>query len=313
MPRFAKFSLFVLIWTLCVILWGAFVRATGSGAGCGNHWPTCNGAIIPQPKQIETFIEFIHRLLSGGDLILIFAMVFWGWKISSKGMSIRKSLVASGTFIVIEALLGASLVLFGWVTTNQSVTRAAMMALHLLNTFLLLGAITLTFWFAQGGQPLRLSKQGPLPWLLLIGLAGIALIGMTGAVTALGDTLFPPQSLANGLQQDIDLSASYLVRLRVVHPFIAVLVGSYILFLVFYLLRHKKNQAALKLRYILAALIFLQWTAGIINVILLAPIPMQIIHLFIADMVWITLVLLSAAVLAIRPSSSDHQFAFEVL
>jgi heme A synthase len=297
MPRFAKFCWFVLCWTLLVILWGAFVRATGSGAGCGNRWPTCNGEIIPQPKQIETLIEFVHRLLSGGDLILILAMLIWGWKITEKGAQLRKSLVASAVFIITEALLGASLVLFGLVTTNQSVARAAVMALHLLNTFLLLGSVTLTAWWASGGNPISFKNQDHFPTYLGIGLAGVALIGMSGALTALGDTLFPASSLANGLSQDSATNTNFLIHLRIYHPLIALLVGSYTLVLVIYLLKSKNDVVAIKLRKLLGLLIIIQWSAGIINILLLAPVPMQIIHLFIADSIWITYVLLSAVVL----------------
>jgi len=312
MPRFAKFCWFVLFWTILVILWGAFVRATGSGAGCGNRWPTCNGEIIPQPKQIETLIEFMHRLLSGGALILILIMLIWGWKITQKWNQLRKSLVASAVFIITEALLGASLVLFGLVTTNQSVARAAVMALHLLNTFLLLGSITLSAWWASGEKPISFRNQDHLPIYLGFGLTGVALIGMSGAITALGDTLFPAESLANGLSQDSATNTNFLIHLRIYHPLIALLVGTYILFLVIKLLNSKTDAFSIKLRRFLVLLIIIQWSAGIINILLLAPVPMQIIHLFIADIIWITLVLLSAAVLAITQTQPKLKNSLEV-
>jgi heme A synthase len=312
MPRFAKFCWFVLFWTLLVILWGAFVRATGSGAGCGNRWPTCNGEIIPQPKQIETLIEFIHRLLSGGALILILIMLIWGWKITEKGDQLRKSLVASVMFIITEALLGAGLVLFGLVTTNQSVARAAVMALHLLNTFFLLGSITLTAWWASGGKPITIRNQDQFPTYLGIGLTGVALIGMSGAITALGDTLFPAQSLANGLSQDSAANVNFLIHLRIYHPLIAILVGTYTLILVTNLLKSKTDDVSKKLRWLLGLLIIIQWSAGIINILLLAPVPMQIVHLFIADTILITFVILSAAILAIPQMQTHIESTLEV-
>ncbi len=232
MPRFAKFCWFVLAWTILVILWGAFVRATGSGAGCGSHWPLCNGMIIPQSEQVETSIEFTHRLLSGVALLLIFAMLIWGWKVSDKGHPVRKGLIASTVLIITEALLGAGLVLFELVAANQSVTRAVVMAFHLLNTFLLLAAITLSAWWASTGKPIVVKNQGKIPFWLILALVGVALIGMSGAITALGDTLFPAESLAQGLEQDSEANAHFLIRLRIYHPLIAILVGAYILLLV---------------------------------------------------------------------------------
>jgi heme A synthase len=295
MNRLAKYCWFVLSWTILVILWGAFVRASGSGAGCGNHWPTCNGEIIPKSIQIETLIEFTHRLLSGGAFLFITIMFIWGWRISQKGDPVRKGLVASIFFITAEALLGASLVLFGLVTYNQSISRALVMALHLLTTFFLLGSITITAWWASGGKTIYIRGHGHLPIFLGIGLTGIAIIGMSGAITALGDTLFPIQNLAQGLAQDTSTNAHFLLRLRFFHPLIALLVGGYTLYLLQYL--HKKNpkKTPRKVGYILGVLILAQWAAGLINVLLLAPIPMQITHLLIADTIWVTYVLLIAS------------------
>ncbi len=301
MHRFAKFCWFVLAWTILVILWGAYVRATGSGAGCGSHWPLCNGMIIPRSEQVETSIEFTHRLLSGVALLLIFVMLIWGWKVSEKGHPVRNGLIASAVLIITEALLGAGLVLFELVTTNQSVARAVVMAFHLLNTFLLLAAITLSAWWASGGKPIMLKNQGNITLLLILALVGVALIGMTGAITALGDTLFPAESLVQGLEQDSDANAHFLIRLRIYHPLIAILVGAYILYLAKYLRNREAENTSRKLGSALFVLILIQWAAGLVNVILLAPVPMQIIHLLIADLVWITLVLFAAATLSHMP------------
>jgi heme A synthase len=295
MHRFAKYCWFVLAWTLLVILWGAYVRASGSGAGCGNHWPTCNGEIIPHPRQIETIIEFTHRLLSGGAILFISIMTIWGWRLTQKGGEIRKGLVASGFFIISEALLGAGLVLFKLVEDNQSAFRAAIMALHLLNTFFLIGSITLTAWWAGGGNPIKVSNQGDMPFFLFTGLAGVAIIGMSGAITALGDTLFPVRTLAEGLAQDANTNVHFLIQLRIYHPLIALGVGGYTLFLLRHLRKTNIGTRTRKIGLSLAILILFQWAAGLVNVILLAPLPMQIIHLFIADLVWISYVLLTAS------------------
>ena len=299
MHRFAKFCWFVLAWTILVILWGAFVRATGSGAGCGSHWPLCNGALIPQSEQVETSIEFTHRLLSGGAILLIFAMLIWGWGVSEKDQPVRIGLVASTVLIITEALLGAGLVLFGLVTTDQSAARAMVMAFHLLNTFLLLAAITLSAWWASGGKPISMRNRGNIPLWLALALAGVALIGMSGAVTALGDTLFPAESLAHGLEQDSEAGAHFLIRLRIYHPLVAAIVGTYILLLVKHLWNRRTDVPSQKLGAALFLLILIQWAAGLVNVILLAPVPMQIIHLLIADLVWIALVLFTATILSL--------------
>ena len=297
LKNFAAFTWGVLAWNLVVILWGAYVRATGSGAGCGQHWPLCDGQVLPQAPDVKMTIEFTHRLLSGGALLLVAAMVIWGFRITTKGHPVRKGLVAAGIFILVEALLGAGLVLFELVAENSTGARAFAVALHLANTFLLVACLTLTAYWASGGNAVQLRGQGLKAWSLAGGLLGMVLIGMSGAVTALGDTLFPVSSLAEGLLADLDPNAHFLVRLRVYHPVVAALVAGYSLYLVRMLFARNRGLA----RKLLAALIvsgFVQLCLGLVNLLLLAPIPMQMIHLLSADLVWITYVLTAAAILA---------------
>ena len=302
LKKFAPFTWGVLGWSLIVILWGALVRASGSGAGCGQHWPLCDGKVIPQAPNVAMSIEFTHRLLSGGALLLIAIMVVWGFRITDKGHPVRKGLVAAGILIVLEALLGAGLVLFELVEENSSIARALAVALHLVNTFMLVGSLALTAYWASGGQAIQLRRQGAKVWLLGGGLLGMLIIGMSGAVTALGDTLFPVSSLAEGLAADLDPNAHFLVRLRVYHPVIAVIVAGYSLFLVRILFAQNKGMAR-KMLTLLVIVGMLQLSAGLINLLLLAPIPMQMIHLFSADLVWITYILTTATILA-KPKPS---------
>ncbi len=298
MNRFAKFSWAVLGWTILVILWGAVVRATGSGAGCGSHWPSCNGEIIPTPRAIETVIEFVHRLMSGGALVLVAILLLWGLRNYPKGSYQRIGFIGAAVFIIIEALLGAGLVLFELVAENSSVFRAVAVAVHLLNTFVLLAFLTLNAWWASGGKHLTLKGKGYLPIFLGLGLFGVAIIGMSGAITALGDTLFPSDSVAHTLAQQNDPAAHFLVRLRIYHPIIAIFVGIYSLYLVKFIYDQSEHKTTRRLTLLLSALLLVQGTAGLINVLLLAPVWMQVIHLALADLVWINYILLTANVLA---------------
>jgi len=298
--RFSKFALAVLAWNLLTVLWGAYVRASGSGAGCGNHWPFCNGELIPYAQQIQTVIEFTHRLLSGGALILIGVMVVWGFSVYPRRSPVRRGLVASAIFIVSEALLGAGLVLFGWVTTNASPFRAVAVSLHLVNTFLLIGSLALTAWWASGGKPVTLQRKGYLPWLVLAGLLAVMVVGMSGAITALSDTLFPAKSLAEGLAQDLASGANFLIRVRVYHPLIAVLAGIYLIFIAIETRDTSGDPASQRLGGLLIGVVIIQWCMGLLNLFLLVPIWTQILHLLMAELVWITLVLFSASLLAVQ-------------
>ena len=298
LTRFAWYAWFVLGYNVLVILWGAVVRATGSGAGCGAHWPLCNGEVVPMSAQTHTLIEFSHRLSSGLALLVVGILAVWAFRAYPKGSLVRRGAVLSVIFILTEALLGAGLVLFELVAHDASLTRAVSMALHLVNTFILLGALTLTAWWASGGGPLRIGQRRGLAVGLILGLIGTAIIGASGAIVALGDTLFPSASLAEGLSQDLDATAHFLVRLRVVHPIIAILVGVGLILLAQYAKRRAPAANVNRMANIVTTLVLIQWAAGFINVILLAPVWMQLVHLLLADLVWIALVLLGATALS---------------
>jgi len=297
LDRFAKYAWGVLALNLAVILWGAYVRASGSGAGCGSHWPLCNGVVIPRSPQIQTIVEFTHRLSSGLSLVLVVGMLIWAFRAYPKGDKVRLGASLSMFFIITEALVGAGLVLFKWVAQDASMGRAISIGIHLVNTFLLLASITLTAWWASGGGAIQLKGRSLIVWGLVLGLLGVMLIGISGALTALGDTLFPAKSLAEGFSQDFSPTANFLIRLRIWHPTIAISVGIYLL-LISSLVRFRPySPLAKKFARALTALIVIQIFAGFLNVFLLAPIWMQIVHLLLADSVWISLVLMTATTL----------------
>ncbi len=293
--RFARFAWGVVAYNVFVILWGAFVRASGSGAGCGSHWPLCNGTVIPRAEYMETLIEFGHRVTSGLDGLIVLGMVVWAFRAWPKRLIVRRAAAVSFIFILIEGLIGRQLVVSELVAYNDSAERASWIAIHLVNTFLLVAALTLTAWWAGGGERLRLRSAGALSWLLGVGFFGMLLIGASGAITALGDTLFPAESLQAGIAQDFSPTAHFLIRLRVWHPLLAVAVGVYTVAAGRVVSKLRPGPMTKRLFRALTALFALQMVVGVVNVWLLAPVWMQLVHLLLADLVWIAFVLLAAA------------------
>jgi len=282
----------VLGWNLLVILWGAFVRASGSGAGCGSHWPLCNGEVVPSiAPRIETIIEFTHRMMSGVALVAAVALWLWGRASFGRGSRVRRMALASVLFLVTEALLGAGLVLFNYVDKDASIGRAFYLSLHLVNTLLLFGALALTAWFSRPAIPAVTRRSRLVTAALPIAL----LVTVTGAIAALGDTLFPAASLVEGFHQDFSGAASFLLRLRVLHPVLAVLGAVYFAGAAIMILRSRAvlRSRGSRLAIYVLVLSLAQLCAGAINVILLAPVWMQITHLLLADSLWIGLVLLA--------------------
>jgi heme A synthase len=300
MSRLARYAWAVLAYNIGVILWGAYVRATGSGAGCGSHWPLCNGVAIPRAASTATLIEFSHRLTSGLALVSVVVLLAWTWRRVPKPHPARTGAALSVFFMLTEAAVGAGLVLFELVADNASMARALFVAVHLLNTFVLLACITLTAWWLAGGAPLATRGRRGTLIAVLVAAVAILLSSSSGAVAALGDTLFPQGSLAAALQADLSPTSHVLIRLRVFHPMLAAATALALL-LGAPRLADGCGATALRLSRLVMAAASAQITLGIVNVLLLAPVWMQILHLLVADLLWVAVVLFGAAVLA-RPA-----------
>lgn len=302
MSRLARYTWWVLVYNLAVIAWGAYVRATGSGAGCGQHWPLCNGEVVVRPQTIETLIEFSHRATSGIALITVVFLFVWARRATPIGHPLRLGANLSLGFMLSEAALGAGLVLFQLVANDASAARAFAVAAHLLNTFLLLASLTLSAWWASGGRALRLHAQRGEAMRIGLNAAALLLVSCAGAITALGDTLFPSASLAEGISADLSSTAHFLIRLRTIHPVLAVMASVYLMTSVWQ--SAAERPLGRKLARLLTWLIVLQLLLGVVNVMLLAPVPVQLLHLLLADLVWVGYVLLAADTLAVPPQAS---------
>jgi len=296
--RFAKYAWITLIYVLAVIVWGAYVRASSAGAGCGSHWPLCNGEVIPRAPTVKTLIEFSHRLSSGLALILVVVMLIWALRAYARKHQARIGAALSMFFMLTEAAIGAGLVLFEYVAENKSIARALWMSGHLINTFLLVAAMSLTAWAATTGERFKVRSQGAINWLFAAAIIGTLILGVSGAVTALGGTLFPVTSLAEGLKQDLSPTAHVLIRLRFFHPFIAVVAGAFLILTGWLARAWRPGEWTKRLANALIALVIVQLGAGLINLLLHAPIWLQLIHLLLSDLIWIALVLLAFKALA---------------
>jgi len=290
--RVARFAWGVLVYTILVILWGGFVRASGSGAGCGDSWPFCNGEIIPTNPALNTIIEFGHRVTSGLALPLVIALAVWAFRVFAPGSPVRKAAVASVVFMVLEAAIGAGLVLFEYVEYNPSLARAIWMAGHLVNTLFLVAAIALTAWWAGGASPPRgsLSRH---TIAITASILGMIVLGAGGAVTALGDTLV----LSGGLSEEHPVVAP-LLWARVFHPTMAFVVLALVAGAVW--VGRGASPMADRLGVWTVGLYLVQLALGGLNVWLEAPIWMQMVHLLMTDAIWIGLVLFTSEVLSVR-------------
>jgi heme A synthase len=297
--RFRRFAAGFLVYLLAVILFGAWVRITHSGAGCGSHWPTCNGQVLPLHPSVETIIEFTHRLTSGLLGILGLVLVAWAARLFDTG---RTTFAAAITlvFIVVEALIGAGLVLRELVADDDSVARAVVITIHLVNTLILTAAASLTAWWSCDRRPIRLPALGHGGIMLGIALLAIAVTSMSGAVTALGDTLFPVDTTAGGhlldrVRDDLSPARHFLVRLRIFHPVIAIVAASILYYVGSWVRDHAADPITPRLARGLQHGVVAQVVLGVVNIALAAPGWLQLAHLLLAQAVWIVAVLTTAS------------------
>lgn len=294
-PALRRFAWTVLVYFIAVILWGTLVRATGSGAGCGDHWPLCNGTVIQHSPRVDTIIEFTHRVTSGLSFFLAVGLMIWTLRTTARGHLARSMSIAAVAFTLVEAILGAFLVLLGLTAQSQSPLRAPYLALHLTNTLLLLAALTLTAHMLSRragymrGSIRMVSPVGAISCVVLV-----LIVGVTGSLAALGDTLFPASSLRTALAADFSSTSGWLVRWRWTHPTIAFLAS---IFLIWLLVRAAQRSTYWNNRGLAALVLLLlvvQYALGVLDVVLLAPVWLQVLHLLGADTLWAALVVLTA-------------------
>jgi heme A synthase len=301
LSKFARYAWFVLAYNIVVILWGVFLRASKSGDGCGQHWLTCHGEVIPSAPELKTVIEFSHRITSALDGFIVIGLLVWAilrWKRGKTDTDRRvmKMAIGSFAFVLVEGLLGAGLVLTGNTAENLTAARPFWAAGHLITTLILLTFLTLTAWFASGGKAFSFRSAEPKVKLLLIaGVAGFLMIGLSGSIAALSNLIFPSESIAEGINKDFSATSNILLRLRISHPILSILSSVYLIFLAGWLRKKSENnEAVVRWSNIVSILILVQIGFGAMTLLTLAPIVMQVGHLLLADAVWIALVLLTA-------------------
>jgi cytochrome c oxidase assembly protein subunit 15 len=297
-----RFAWFVLVYNVVVILWGGVVRATGSGAGCGDQWPLCAGAAIPQSPQYHTLIEFTHRLMSGGALIFILALLIWVWRSTVKGHLARWTAGISLVLVMNEAFLGALLVTVAAHSASPS-TGVLLFSCHLTNTLFLVAALALTAEFLA--NPLYRTTTTIRAGSFLfpaLGILATLLVGISGALVALGDAMYPSASLLDAIRQDFSPTAPLLLRLRWFHPASAFVAGAFVLWLLVRALRRDAPPKMQKLGMAVLLTLLVQYLLGAVDVLGQQPTWLQILHLLGANLFWIFLVLLTANYCLIKRS-----------
>ncbi|WP_240738414.1 COX15/CtaA family protein [Deinococcus fonticola] len=284
-----------LVYNILVILWGAVVRITGAGAGCGDHWPLCDGRVVPHSFTFERVIEFSHRLTSGASGLIAIALVVLAFRATPRGHLARTGALWTLGLILLEGLVGGVQVLLGLTATSTDPARGFVQGIHMANTFALLGAALLTALWASGNPALRLRGQGRAGLLSYLGLALLLLMAMAGAVTALGDLLFLPEGGSVGIstvKKDFAVTASIIENLRVVHPLLSVVGAVYLAYLAAWLRRERPDAQVTRWSRAVWALLAVQLVAGFVNVALRAPAWMQLTHLLLACVMWLATVML---------------------
>lgn len=273
-----------IVLSILSILAGAFVRATGSGDGCGSTWPTCKGKIIPQLSDSSEVIEFSHRSISG-ILLIVTLIIFIKSRNMSKGTIVRTTVNFLTFFVVFEAAIGAVIVLYEWVGLNSSLPRIIAVPIHLVNTFGLLACYAVLYKVLLNNFK-NIKQLWDRRFVFVAFL--FLLSGATGSITALADVLFPSASFYEGLMEDFDRTSELLTRLRILHPIVATGLS------VALIIESRKIQKDYKIDVkFLQLLVIVAVTLGVLNVLSNIVLLLSIFHLAIADLLWITYIYVS--------------------
>ncbi len=296
---FAKYAWFTLGYNILVILWGVFLRASKSGDGCGQHWLTCHGEVIPSAPQLKTVIEFSHRITSALDGLVLIVLLVWTivrWKGDREPGRVMKAAAGSFVLVIIEGLLGAGLVLTGNTAETLTAARPFWMGAHLITTLVLLTFLTLTAWFASGGGKIQLKKaDGKTFGMMIGGVVAFLLVGMSGTVAALSSMIFPSESLTESLAKDFSETSNVLLKLRISHPILSVLSIVYLIFLAGILRKRSDGDVRVgRWSNVVSIILIAQLAFGALTLLTLGPIVMQVGHLLLADLIWISFVILTA-------------------
>ena len=306
--RFTQFAWFTLVYNVVVILWGVFLRASKSGDGCGQHWLTCQGEVIPSAPELKTIIEFSHRMTTGPAFVFVVILLIWALRKYDKGSPVRTAAIVSFVFIITEVLIGAVLVLTGNTAEALTSERPFLAIGHLINSSLLLASLALTAWFSASDRTLTFSGRSKMITFLVIGVALLLLAGISGSIAALSGMLFPSETLAEGVSADFAGTSNLLVRLRVSHPLLAIATSVYLIFLSGWLKRDAEGDSAVgRWSNIVSIVALAQLAFGAATFLMLAPIVMQVGHLFLADLLWISFVLMSANYFASERDSQNRE------
>lgn len=294
--KFRTLAWSVLVFNVMVVLGGAIVRATGSGDGCGESWPLCTDRLIPANPGLETVIEFSHRVTSALAVLGVLVMFVFAVRLYEKGHRVRTGSAASLALLLFESVLGALLIVFSWVDQDASIGRMIVVPVHLLNTYILIGALTLTAWWSSGNPGPMKPIDARTKRSLALGAVGLLVIGAVGALNALADSLYPAEDFLSGVSAEFAEGAPWLLQVRIFHPIIAIAVGLGVAYLVMRLAPTATSRTK-GLGTAVGVLIVVQLFVGLVNVMLAAPLETQVIHLAIADTIWIVYLVFGASLL----------------
>lgn len=273
-----------LVLSVLSILAGAFVRATGSGDGCGATWPTCKGRIIPSLSDTSEIIEFSHRGISG-ILLIVTLYIFVNSRKLEKGSIARRAANYLTFFVLFEALIGAVIVIFEWVGLNSSLPRIVAVPIHLVNTFGLLASYVILFKILENKMD-SIKNLWDRNFIIISIL--FLLTGATGSITALADVLYPSASFIEGFLDDFDRTSEVLTRLRIFHPVVSTIL-SIALYIESKQLQKRFDINTNFLKFLIFSAVFL----GVANVLSNIVLFLSIFHLALADLLWITYIYVS--------------------
>ena len=290
---FRRTAVATVVAVYLLIVAGGVVRVSGSGLGCGvtgQDWPFCHGGLVP-PPDMQTLIEFSHRMLATISTVLVVLLTIWAW---ARYRHLRR--VTTATSVVVGLLIVQ--IVLGGITVELKLPGGIVLA-HLANALLLLGVLiaAAVAIFAPGARgestPALTDRQRRAARQMAWAAAATYALVLTGGLVVANGAGYACNGwplCGNGFQLD----SSHLATLNEFHRFVAGAVGLFLGWSVARVMVAFRGTRAVRVAAMAVnVVLLLQIVAGAVLVDTRLPAPARGAHQALASLLWATAALLA--------------------
>jgi heme A synthase len=291
--RFAVYTWGVLFYTIGVVLLTAYVQAV-----CHSNGLLCHLTAPISPVANLSLLEWAYHISAAGALLLTGALLVWSRRVYERGAAVRRVAWLAMGFAILDVLTGARAMQVAQMDTYVSTTHMLWMLLDLSTTLLLVANLALCAWWAAGNAIMQTRPDGLISIAMGSVFVLLLLVSASGSIATPDSARFATVTVAASLQADVHTMFQVLNRMGDLHPVLAMLMSIYVAGVAWLMYHHTQTSTTRRLAVLVTVFIILEIVVGVLNLTLLTPIALQLLHLLLHTLLWITLTLLASEALA---------------